>query len=198
MFERFTDRARRTVVLAQEEARARDHVHIGTEHMLLGIVREGDGRAVRVLTDLGVELEDLRMRIDAIIGRGESARTGHIPFTPRSKKVLEMSLQEALHLGHPYIGTEHILLALSREREGIAGQVLVDRGLTYPLLRRQVSSLVDAETGGADGPGAGAAGAGDAGSSASDAEAHDVHALKKRLIAIRARLDRIEERLRVN
>ncbi len=202
MFERFTNRARQTVVLAQEEARARNHDHIGTEHLLLGIIREGNGQAVRVLTDLGVEPDDLRARMDGVIGRGEDARTGHIPFTPRSKKVLEMSLQEALRLGHPYIGTEHILLALSREREGIAGQILVDRGLTYPLLRRQVSLLVDAE--GVDAEGGGAetgraetGGAVGAVGPASSAEVYDANAVKKRLIAIRARLDRIEERLRV-
>jgi ATP-dependent Clp protease ATP-binding subunit ClpC len=183
MFERFTDRARRVVVYSRDEARAHNHSYIGTEHMLLGIVHEGEGRAVRVLTDLGVGLDDLRTRIDALIGRGEYETTGHIPFTPRSKKVLEVSLQEALHLGHSYIGSEHILLGLSRERDGVAGQVLVDRGLTYPLLRRQVSLLVDAEAGGTVVP-------------AISTEVYDANVLKKRLTAIRARLDRIEERLR--
>jgi ATP-dependent Clp protease ATP-binding subunit ClpC len=188
MFQRFTDRARRIVVLAQEEAKAHNHGYIGTEHLLLGIVREADGRAVRVLTDFGVDLGDLRARIDAIIGQGEYETTGQIPFTPRAKKVLEVSLQEALHLGHGYIGTEHILLGLSREREGIAGQALSNRGLTYPALRRQVSLLVDAETNGTDGTG-GAVGP------MSSAEVYDTNALKKRLILIRARLDRIEQRL---
>jgi ATP-dependent Clp protease ATP-binding subunit ClpC len=189
MFQRFTDRARRIVVLAQEEARAHNHPYIGTEHLLLGIVREADGRAVRVLTDFGVDLDDLRARIDTIIGQGEYETTAHIPFTPQAKKVLEVSLQEALHLGHGYIGTEHILLGLSREREGIAGQVLNNRGLTYPVLRRQVSLLVDVETSGTGGTG-GAVGP------MSSAEVYDANALKKRLILIRARLDRIEQRLR--
>lgn len=194
MFQRFTDRARRIVVLAQEEARAHNHSYIGTEHLLLGIVHEADGRAVRVLTDFGVDLDDLRARIDAIIGRGEYETTGHIPFTPMAKKVLEVSLQEALHLGHGYIGTEHIMLGLSREREGIAGQVLSDRGLTYPALRRQVSLLVDAETSGAGRT----SGTGGAVGPASSAEIYDANALKKRLILIRARLDRIEQRLRAD
>ena len=194
MFQRFTDRARRIVVLAQQEARAHNHGYIGTEHLLLGIVHEADGRAVRVLTDFGVDLDDLRARIDAIIGQGEYETTGHIPFTPRAKKVLEVSLQEALHLGHGYIGTEHIMLGLSREREGIAGQVLSNRGLTYPALRRQVSLLVDAETSGSGGTSSTGGSVG----SASSAEVYDANALKKRLILIRARLDRIEQRLRAD
>src|SRR5829696_3245407 len=118
MFERFTDRARRVVVLAQEEARLLDHNYIGTEHILLGLVHEGGGVAAQALTQLGVSLEAVRDQVKEIIGRGAEAPTGHIPFTPRAKKVLELSLREALELGHNYIGTEHILLGLLREGEG--------------------------------------------------------------------------------
>ena len=115
MFERFTDRARRVVVLAQEEARLLNHNYIGTEHLLLGLIYEGEGVAARVLESLDVSLADARAEVEEIIGHGGQSPSGHIPFTPRAKKVLEMALREALKLGHNYIGTEHILLGLIGE-----------------------------------------------------------------------------------
>ena len=120
MFERFTDRARQTVVLAQEEARRLNHTHIGTEHLLLGLLREGDGAAAQALKRFGLALADVRADVIGITGEGSKSPPGHIPFTPRSKKVLELSLREALQMGHNYIGTEHILLGLVREGEGVA------------------------------------------------------------------------------
>ena len=128
MFERFTDRARRVVVLAQEEARMLNHNYIGTEHILLGLIHEGEGVAAKALESLGIYLEAVRSQVEEIIGQGQQAPSGHIPFTPRAKKVLELSLREALQLGHNYIGTEHILLGLIREGEGVAAQVLVKLG----------------------------------------------------------------------
>src|SRR6202000_443417 len=128
MFERFTDRARRVVVLAQEEARMLNHNYIGTEHILLGLIHEGEGVAAKALESLGISLEAGRQQVEEIIGQGQQAPSGHIPFTPRAKKVLELSLREALQLGHNYIGTEHILLGLIREGEGVAAQVLVKLG----------------------------------------------------------------------
>ena len=124
MFERFTDRARRVVVLAQEEARALNHDYIGTEHILLGLIHEGEGIAARALESLNISLEAVHQQVEQMIGRGLAAPTGHIPFTPRAKKVLELSFREALQLGHNYIGTEHILLGLVREEEGVGAQVL--------------------------------------------------------------------------
>ena len=118
MFERFTDRARRVVVLAQEEARILDHNYIGTEHILLGLLQEGEGVAAKALESLGISLEAVRQQVEEIIGQGQQAPSGHIPFTPRAKKVLELSLREALQLGHNYIGTEHILLALLEWEDG--------------------------------------------------------------------------------
>ena len=118
MFERFTDRARRVVVLAQEEARMLNHNYIGTEHILLGLIHEGEGVAAKALESLGISLEAVRQQVEEIIGQGQQAPSGHIPFTPRAKKVLELSLREALQLGHNYIGTEHILLGLIREGDG--------------------------------------------------------------------------------
>src|ERR687894_405827 len=128
MFERFTDRARRVVVLAQEEARMLNHNYIGTEHILLGLIHEGEGVAAKALESLGISLEAVRQQVEEIIGQGGSSPSGHIPFTPRAKKVLELSLREALQLGHNYIGTEHILLGLIREGEGVAAQLLVKLG----------------------------------------------------------------------
>jgi ATP-dependent Clp protease ATP-binding subunit ClpC len=143
MFERFTHRARRVVVLAQEESRLLGHNHIGTEHILLGLVREGDGVAAIALQRLGIELELVRKRVEEIIGRGEGVPSmAHIPFTPRAKKVLELSLREALGLGHNYIGTEHILLGVVREGEGVAAQVLVEVGATLDRVRHQVTQLL--------------------------------------------------------
>jgi hypothetical protein len=138
MFERFTDRARRVVVLAQEEARLLNHNYIGTEHILLGLIHEEEGVAARALTELGISLETIRVEVEQIIGRGVTAPSGHIPFTPRSKKVLELSLREALQLGHNYIGTEHILLGLIREGEGVAAQLLVKLGGSRDRVRATV------------------------------------------------------------
>ncbi len=142
MFERFTDRARRVVVLAQEEARMLSHNYIGTEHILLGLIHEGDGIAAKALESLGVSLEAVRAQVEEIIGQGQQAPSGHIPFTPRAKKVLELSLREALQLGHNYIGTEHILLGLIREGEGVAAQVLHKLGADLNRVRQQVIQLL--------------------------------------------------------
>jgi len=142
MFERFTDRARRVVVLAQEEARLLNHSYIGTEHILLGLIHEGEGVAAKALETLGISLEAVRAQVEEIIGQGGSSPSGHIPFTPRAKKVLELSLREALQLGHNYIGTEHILLGLIREGEGVAAQVLVKLGADLARVRQQVIQLL--------------------------------------------------------
>ncbi len=142
MFERFTDRARRVVVLAQEEARMLSHNYIGTEHILLGLIHEGEGVAAKALESLNISLEAVRAQVEEIIGQGQQAPSGHIPFTPRAKKVLELSLREALQLGHNYIGTEHILLGLIREGEGVAAQVLVKLGADLNRVRQQVIQLL--------------------------------------------------------
>ncbi len=142
MFERFTDRARRVVVLAQEEARLLNHNYIGTEHILLGLIHEGEGVAAKSLESLGISLEAVRQQVEELIGQGGSSPSGHIPFTPRAKKVLELSLREALQLGHNYIGTEHILLGLIREGEGVAAQVLVKLGADLSRVRQQVIQLL--------------------------------------------------------
>ena len=151
MFERFTDRARRVVVLAQEEARGLNHNYIGTEHILLGLIHEGEGVASKALESLGISLEAVREQVQEIIGQGQQAPTGHIPFTPRAKKVLELSLREALQLGHNYIGTEHILLGLIREGEGVAAQVLVKLGADLSRVRQQVIQLISGYQGGKEG-----------------------------------------------
>src|SRR5574337_1024929 len=157
MFERFTDRARRVVVLAQEEARMLNHNYIGTEHILLGLIHEGEGVAAKSLESLGISLEAVRSQVEEIIGQGQQAPSGHIPFTPRAKKVLELSLREALQLGHNYIGTEHILLGLIREGEGVAAQVLVKLGADLNRVRQQVLQLLSGyqgkETSAAEGGG---------------------------------------------
>jgi ATP-dependent Clp protease ATP-binding subunit ClpC len=142
MFEKFTERARQVIVLAQEEARMLNHNHIGTEHLLLGLIHEGQGVAARALESLGISLEDARQNVEEIIGRGQETPSGHIPFTPRAKKVLELSLRESQHLGHDYIGTEHILLGLIREGEGVAAQVLVTLGADLNRGRQQVLELL--------------------------------------------------------
>ena len=157
MFERFTDRARRVVVLAQEEARLLNHNYIGTEHILLGLIHEGEGVAAKALESLGISLEAVRSQVEEIIGQGGSSPSGHIPFTPRAKKVLELSLREALQLGHNYIGTEHILLGLIREGEGVAAQVLVKLGADLSRVRQQVIQLLSGYQG------SGAAGGGPSG-----------------------------------
>src|SRR6187549_294272 len=151
MFERFTDRARRVVVLAQEEARGLNHNYIGTEHILLGLIHEGEGVASKALESLGISLEAVREQVQEIIGQGQQAPTGHIPFTPRAKKVLELSLREALQLGHNYIGTEHILLGLIREGEGVAAQVLVKVGADLSRVRQQVIQLLSGYAGAKEG-----------------------------------------------
>ena len=158
MFERFTDRARRVVVLAQEEARLLNHNYIGTEHILLGLIHEGEGVAAKALESLGISLEAVRAQVEEIIGHGGQAPSGHIPFTPRAKKVLELSLREALQLGHNYIGTEHILLGLIREGEGVAAQVLVKLGADLSRVRQQVIQLLSGYAGSKESGGAPAGG----------------------------------------
>jgi ATP-dependent Clp protease ATP-binding subunit ClpC len=151
VFERFTDRARRVVVLAQEEARLLNHNYIGTEHILLGLIHEGEGVAAKALESLGISLEAVRNQVEEIIGQGGTSPSGHIPFTPRAKKVLELSLREALQLGHNYIGTEHILLGLIREGEGVAAQVLVKLGADLSRVRQQVIQLLSGYSGSGEG-----------------------------------------------
>ncbi|HMR50749.1 MAG TPA: Clp protease N-terminal domain-containing protein, partial [Arachnia sp.] len=142
MFERFTDRARRVIVLAQDEAKLLNHNYIGTEHILLGLIHEGEGVAAKALESLGISLEAVREQVEEIIGQGQQVPTGHIPFTPRAKKVLELSLREALQMNHQYIGTEHILLGLIREGEGVAAQVLIKLGADLNRVRSTVLQLL--------------------------------------------------------
>ena len=142
MFDRFTDRARRVIVLAQDEARMLNHNYIGTEHLLLGLIHEGEGVAAKALESLGISLESVRAQVEDIIGPGEQAPTGHIPFTPRAKKVLELSMREALQLNHPYIGTEHILLGLIHEGEGVAAKALESLGISQDAVRAQVIEII--------------------------------------------------------
>ena len=181
MFERFTDRARRVIVLAQEEARMLNHNYIGTEHILLGLIHEGEGVAAKALESMGISLDDVRQEVEEIIGHGTQPHTGHIPFTPRAKRVLELSLREGLQMGHKYIGTEFLLLGLIREGEGVAAQVLVKLGADLPRVRQQVIQLLSGYEGGqgsspedpqgsgpigagaASGPGGGGGGRGGAG-----------------------------------
>jgi ATP-dependent Clp protease ATP-binding subunit ClpA len=152
MFERFSGRARRVVVLAQEEARMLNHDYIGTEHILLGLIHEGEGVAATALESLGISLDAVRQQVEEIIGPGQQAPSGHIPYTPRAKKVLELSLREALQLGHNYIGTEHILLGLIREGHGVAAQVLVKLGAHLDRVRQEVIQVLQ-EYQGEDEPG---------------------------------------------
>ena len=143
MFERFTERARQVVVLAQDEARALGHSYIGTEHLLLGLLREEEGLAARALASLNVTIEEVRAKVERIVGRGpDHAETGQIPFTPRAKKTLELALREGQALGHNYIGTEHILLGLARQDEGVAGQILAALGVDVDTIRRHVIRLL--------------------------------------------------------
>ncbi|SMG22103.1 ATP-dependent Clp protease ATP-binding subunit ClpC [Corynebacterium pollutisoli] len=151
MFERFTDRARRVIVLAQEEARLLNHNYIGTEHILLGLIHEGEGVAAKALESMGISLDAVRQEVEEIIGHGTQPHTGHIPFTPRAKKVLELSLREGLQMGHKYIGTEFLLLGLIREGEGVAAQVLVKLGADLPRVRQQVIQLLSGYEGGQGG-----------------------------------------------
>ena len=145
MFERFTEPARHVVVLAQEEARALKHNYIGTEHLLLGLLREWDGLAARVLDSLGVTIQEVRAQVASIVGQGDNVTTGQIPFTPRGKKILEHALKEARELGHNYIGTEHLLLGLARENQGVAARVLLGLGADAQGIRGEVMRLLAAE-----------------------------------------------------
>ncbi|MRH89822.1 hypothetical protein GFY24_20640 [Nocardia sp. SYP-A9097] len=141
MFERFTDHARRAVVLAQDEGKLLNHDYIGTEHLLLGILREGEGVAARVLADLAVDLKEVRDRVETIIGRGAHEPSGHVPFTPRAKQVLQLSLEQSIQLGHREIGTEHLLLALIVEGQGVAAQVLNAMDVHTAAVRARVLEL---------------------------------------------------------
>ena len=162
MFERFTERARQVVVLAQEEARTLKHNYIGTEHILLGLLREEEGLAARVLESLDITVERVRAQVVRIVGSGEEVTSGQIPFTPRAKKVLELALREALSLGHNYIGTEHILLGLVRENEGVAARILLDFDADSEKIRNEVIRMLSGpgsrQRGGGAGAGAAAAG----------------------------------------
>jgi ATP-dependent Clp protease ATP-binding subunit ClpC len=181
MFERFTERARRVVVLAQQEARMLNHNYIGTEHILLGLIREGDGVAARALTTMGISLDAVRQAVEDIIGRGTQAPSeGHIPFTPRSKKVLELSLREARQLGASYIGTEHILLGLIHEGDGVAAQVLVSSGVDLNRARQQVIGVLRGRP---------------ERQTPSSSESPSGDDLLSRLASFAARLDAIEQRL---
>jgi ATP-dependent Clp protease ATP-binding subunit ClpC len=145
MFERFTGRSRRVVVLAQEEARMLNHEYVGTEHILLGLIREDGGVAAQSLESLGISEEAARRQVEEIVGRGQAGPArGHLPFTPRGKKVLQLSLREAIALGHGHVGTEHILLGLIREDEGVARRVLNGLGADPDRIRQQVIRLVSA------------------------------------------------------
>jgi ATP-dependent Clp protease ATP-binding subunit ClpC len=145
MFEPFTERARWVVVQAQEEARMRNDNYIGTEHILLSLIREGDGVAAKALESIGISLDAVRQQVEEIIGQGQYAPPGHIPFTPRSKRVLELSLSEAVLLGHNHIGTEHILLSLISEGDGMAALVLVRLGAELSRVRQQVIQLISGQ-----------------------------------------------------
>jgi ATP-dependent Clp protease ATP-binding subunit ClpC len=192
MFERFTDRARHVIVLAQEEARLLNHHYIGTEHLLLGLVNEGQGVAARALEALGISLATVRHEVQEMIGLGEGMPSGHIPFTPRAKKVLELSLREALDLDHNYIGTEHILLGLMREGEGVAAQVLTKLGAGREQVRQQVLELLNqAKPAG----GEGAAGAPAAGRTIGRRFGEMGSSITGRLEEVLARVERIEQRL---
>ena len=147
MFERFTEPARRVVVLAQEEARALRHNYIGTEHLLLGLFREEDGLAARVLDSLGLTVDEVSGEVARIIGQGDEVTTGQIPFTPRAKKVLDLGLREALSLGHKYVGTEHILLGIARENEGVASRILLDFGADADTIRNEVIGMLSGSVG---------------------------------------------------
>src|SRR5712672_2037994 len=154
MFERFTERARQVVVLAQDEARALKHNYIGTEHILLGLLREEEGLAARVLESLDITVEEVRAQVARIVGQGDEVTTGQIPFTPRAKKVLELALREALSLGHNYIGTEHILLGLVRENEGVAARILLDFDADSEKIRNEVIRMLSGPGGRRQGQGA--------------------------------------------
>jgi ATP-dependent Clp protease ATP-binding subunit ClpC len=147
VFERFTERARQVVVLAQDEARALRHNYIGTEHILLGLLREEEGLAARVLGSLSITVEEVRLQVARIVGQGDEVVSGQIPFTPRAKKVLELSLREALSLGHNYIGTEHVLLGLVRENQGVAARILLDFDADAEKIRNEVIGMMSGVAG---------------------------------------------------
>jgi len=182
MFERYTDRARRVVVLAQEEARRLNHNYIGTEHILLGLIHEGDGIAAKALVSLEINLDAVRQQVEEIIGQGQQAPSGHIPFTPRAKKVLELSRREAEQFGHNYIGTEHILLGLIREGNGVAAQVLIRLGGDPNRVRKQVIQLISGQQ--PPQPGR-----------RPTREGPIVTGLQARLVAVESRLAAVEQRL---
>jgi ATP-dependent Clp protease ATP-binding subunit ClpA len=184
MFERFTDRARRVVVLAQEEARMLNHNYIGTEHILLGLIHEGEGVAARALESLGISLEAVRQQVEEIIGPGQQAPSGHLPFTARTTKVLELSSREAAQLGHDYIGTGHILLGLIREGEGVAAQVLARLGADLNRVRQQVIWLLHGSHGQEPGP-----------APAGPRERGLLSAVLARVNALEARLSAVEQRV---
>jgi len=142
VFERFTAQARQVVVIAQDEARALKHNYIGTEHLLLGLLREEEGLAARVLESLGITVEEVRAQVERIVGQGDEVTTGQIPFTPRAKKVLELTSREATSLGHEYVGTEHVLLGLVREGNGVAARMLVDFGADAETIRNEVIGML--------------------------------------------------------
>jgi len=194
MFERFTERARRIIMLAQEEAKRLNHSAVGTEHMLLGVVREGEGVASKVLELLNISPERVRAEIESAIGRGERAPHEEVTFTPRAKKVLELALRESVQLGHDFIGTEHLLLGLVREGEGPAAQVLAQRGIELDAIRQQVIRLLHGHQGGRGGRrGRRAARARPGGEDATLEEiSHQLHVLGVRLAAIEEKLG-IEE-----
>ena len=193
MFERFTERARRVVVLAQEEARMLDHNYVGTEHILLGLLHEGEGVAARALESLGISLDAMREAVEGIIGRGQQAPSRHIPFTPRAKKMLELSLREALQLGHDYIGTEHILLGLIREGDGVAAQVLTNAGVDLNQARQRVIGLLHGRREEAVAPPSSAPAPAPASAPAPATLTADD--LVSRLASVAARLEAIERRL---
>ena len=186
MFERFTERARRVVVFAQEEARELNHSYIGTEHLLLGLMRDADSVAARALQELEIRRDAVREQVTEIIGRGKTSPSGHIPFTPRAKKVLELSLREALQLNHNYIGTEHILLGLVREGEGVAAQVLIKLGGSLSRVRDKVIELAPPGTG--EGPEL-------SGQLRRSAMRGPLEGLTRRLEAMDERLEAMDERL---
>jgi ATP-dependent Clp protease ATP-binding subunit ClpC len=142
VFERFTEQARRVVVLAQDEARALEHNYIGTEHILLGLLRMNEGLAARALESLEVTVEEVRAQVALIVGQGDEVTAGQIPFTPRAKKVLDLALREALSLGHDYIGPEHILLGLVRENQGLAARILLDLGADAEKVREEIIRML--------------------------------------------------------
>jgi ATP-dependent Clp protease ATP-binding subunit ClpA len=189
MFERFSDRARRVIVLAQEEARMLEHDYIGTEHILLGLIHEGEGIAATSLRALGIDLETVRGEIETLIGRGRQPTPGHIPFTSRAKKSLELALREMVHLGHDYIGTEHLLLGLIREGDGVAAQVLRQRGLELNRVRQEVIRQLHGHEGGA------ARRRGRRGQPSG--EGVTLEEISRQLQALGARLSAIEEKLGV-